>query len=63
MLLVHISLYNLEYISFYKILEKDVNKENGPVVRSLSPFLWTGLIIAYFSLSGNTPDKRNLLQI
>jgi len=32
-------------------------------VRSLSPFLQTSLIAAYFSLSGNTPEERGLLQI
>jgi len=29
MLLVHMCLYNLEYISFSNILEKDVNREIG----------------------------------
>jgi hypothetical protein len=32
-------------------------------VRILSPFLWTGLIIAYVSLSRNMPEERDLLQI
>ena len=29
MLLMHICLYYLEYIRFFKILEKDVKKETG----------------------------------
>jgi len=41
MLLVHICLYNLEYISFSHLLDRDVKRETGLsfVARSLSPFL------------------------
>ena len=65
MLLVHICLYNLEYISVSNILGKDLQRDSGLKyeVRSSSPFLLTGFIIAYFSLSRNVPEERDLLQI
>jgi len=64
MLLLHICLYNLIYINFSNILEKDVKREIGLFVsRNLSPFLWTGLIMAYFNLSWDIPEERDLLQI
>jgi len=50
---------------FSNFLDKYVKREIGLsfVVRSLSPFSEISLIVAYFSLSGNTPEERDLLQV
>jgi hypothetical protein len=51
------------YIIFLKILENEGNKKIGLKfdILFLSPFLYTGVMIEYFSLIGNTPVDKDYL--
>ena len=56
---------SLSYMILSKTLENAVSGEIGLkfATFSLSPFLYTGLIIEYFNRVGKVPDSMDLLQI
>jgi hypothetical protein len=57
--------YNLVYITFSRIFEKDVSKEIGLklVISFLSPFLCKGLVLENFNREGKIPDECDLLHL
>jgi hypothetical protein len=57
--------YNLEYITFSRIFEKDVSKEIGQklVISVLPPFLCEGLISENFNQEGKIPEESDLLHV
>ena len=58
-------MYNLVYITFTRIFEKDVSKETGlKLVMSVLPlFLCKGFISENFNWEGKIPDKSDLLHM
>jgi hypothetical protein len=59
------SYINFLYVILSKILENEHNKEIGLKFDTLrlSPFLYTGIMIKYFSLTGNMPVDEDLFII
>jgi len=57
--------YNLVYITFSRISEKDVSKEIGLklVISVLSSFLCKGFISESFNQEGEIPDENDFLHI
>ena len=57
--------YNLAYINFSRIFEKDVSKAGGLklVISVLSPFLCKGSISENFDWEEKIPDESNLLHM
>jgi hypothetical protein len=56
---------NLLYIILSKVLENEGNEGIGLKFETLflSPFLYTGVMIEYFSLIGNTPVDKDVFII
>jgi len=57
--------YNLVYITFSRIYEKNVSKEIGLnlVISVLSPFLCNGFISENFNREVKIPDESDLLHM
>ena len=57
--------YNLVYVIFSRIFEKDVSKEISLklVISVMSPFLCKGFISENFNLEGKIPDESDLLHM
>jgi len=57
--------YNLVYITFSRIFEKDASKEISLklVISLLSPFLCKGFISENFNQKGKIPDASDLLHM
>ena len=55
--------YNLVYITFSRIFEKNVRKEKGSKIGyiCLFPFLCEGFISENFNWEGKIPDESDLL--